>query len=41
MKENYTDKGKGIKVKENRDQFSLKSKFMKETMKMNLLFDKL
>lgn len=41
MKENYTDKGKGIKVKENRDKFSLKSKFMKETMKMNLIFDKL
>jgi hypothetical protein len=41
LRENYNEKGKGIFVKERREQLSLKSNWMKETMKMSLNFDKL
>jgi hypothetical protein len=40
FKDRYDEKGKGIKVKQKRDQLSLKASWMKEIMKINITFKK-
>ena len=39
--EKYKEKGKNIFVKEKRDQLTLRSSWMKETMDTEIFFDKI
>jgi hypothetical protein len=41
LRESYNEKGKGIKVKQNRDSLSLRSNWMRETMNTSISIDKL
>ena len=41
MRDNYIEKGKGVRVKAKRDQLSVKGGWLKETMNADMSFGKL